>query len=119
MKTREFVQETGELASLTWKAFAAMLRPPYEMGLWIRQMEQIGVRSPGIFVYHPVIDPNPFGYEVALPELNDVATGYQELFADQYLNGGTFHLGWFYLVLALCSAIVLLSMAGADPFKTS
>jgi hypothetical protein len=80
---------------------------------WDAYMEQIGVRSPGIFVYHPVIDPNPFGYEIALPELNDVATGYQELFADDFLNGGTFHLGWFYLLLALCSAIVLLSIAGA------
>ena len=48
MKTREFVQETGELAFLTWRAFAAMLRPPYEIGLWVKQMEQIGVRSLGV-----------------------------------------------------------------------
>ncbi len=48
MKTREFVQETGELAVLTLRAFAAMLRPPYEIGLWIKQMEQIGVRSLGV-----------------------------------------------------------------------
>jgi phospholipid/cholesterol/gamma-HCH transport system permease protein len=48
VKARDIVQETGELAVLTWRAFAAMLRPPYEMGLWIRQMEQIGVRSLGV-----------------------------------------------------------------------
>jgi len=48
VKTREFVQETGELAALTWRAFVAMLRPPYEIGLWVRQMEQIGVRSLGV-----------------------------------------------------------------------
>ncbi|HVG09598.1 MAG TPA: ABC transporter permease [Thermoanaerobaculia bacterium] len=48
MKTREFVQETGELALLTLRAFVAMLRPPYEIGLWVRQMEQIGVRSLGV-----------------------------------------------------------------------
>jgi len=48
VKTREFVQETGELAFLTWRAFAAMLRPPYEIGLWVKQMEQIGVRSLGV-----------------------------------------------------------------------
>ncbi len=48
MKTREFVQETGELAVLTLRAFAAMLRPPYEIGLWVKQMEQIGVRSLGV-----------------------------------------------------------------------
>jgi phospholipid/cholesterol/gamma-HCH transport system permease protein len=48
VKTREFVQETGELALLTLRAFVAMLRPPYEIGLWVRQMEQIGVRSLGV-----------------------------------------------------------------------
>ncbi len=41
-------EETGALAFLTWRAFAAMLRPPYEIGLWVRQMEQIGVRSLGV-----------------------------------------------------------------------
>ena len=79
---------------------------------WDAFMAQIGIDSPGIFVYHPVIDPNDLGYSVAIPELNDVATGYQELFADDYLNGGTFHLAWFYLLLGLCSAIVLLAVRG-------
>lgn len=81
---------------------------------WDAYMEQIGIDSPGIFVYHPVIDPNQFGYSIAFPELNDVATGYQELFADRFLNGGTFHLAWFYLLLALCSTVVLLIVAGAS-----
>lgn len=43
-----FVQRTGEIAFLTSKAFVALLKPPYEIGSWVRQMEQIGVRSLGV-----------------------------------------------------------------------
>jgi len=39
---------TGDLALLTGQAFAAMVRPPYEVDLWLVQMEQIGVRSLGV-----------------------------------------------------------------------
>jgi phospholipid/cholesterol/gamma-HCH transport system permease protein len=48
VKTREIAEETGGLGLLTGRAFIALLRPPYEIGLWIRQMEQIGVRSLGV-----------------------------------------------------------------------
>ena len=43
-----FVQRTGEIAVLTARAFVALLKPPYEIGSWVRQMEQIGVRSLGV-----------------------------------------------------------------------
>jgi len=42
------LRQTGELAILTGQAFLALLRPPYEGRLWVRQMEQIGVRSLGV-----------------------------------------------------------------------
>ena len=45
MKARQVAEQTGGLGLLTGRAFFAMMRPPYEVGLWIRQMEQIGVRS--------------------------------------------------------------------------
>jgi phospholipid/cholesterol/gamma-HCH transport system permease protein len=48
VKLREVTETTGELALLTVRAFAAMVKPPYEVGLWVRQMEQIGVRSLGV-----------------------------------------------------------------------
>lgn len=48
MKLRKIAEETGGLGLLTGRAVIAMLRPPYEIGLWIRQMEQIGVRSLGV-----------------------------------------------------------------------
>jgi phospholipid/cholesterol/gamma-HCH transport system permease protein len=41
-------QTAGELALLTGRAFLGLVRPPYEVGLWVRQMEQIGVRSLGV-----------------------------------------------------------------------
>ena len=48
MKARDIAQRTGELAGLTSRAFAALLAPPYELSQWVRQMEQIGVRSLGV-----------------------------------------------------------------------
>ncbi len=48
MKLREIAEETGGLGLLTGRALLALVRPPYEIGLWIRQMEQIGVRSLGV-----------------------------------------------------------------------
>jgi len=38
----------GEVGILTRNAFVAMLRPPFEFGAWIRQMEQLGVKSLGV-----------------------------------------------------------------------
>ncbi len=40
-----FLQTLGELASLTGRAFIALVTPKYEIGLWLRQMEYLGVRS--------------------------------------------------------------------------
>ena len=48
MKPRDIAAQTGELGILTGRAFLAMIAPPYEAGSWIRQMEQIGVRSLGV-----------------------------------------------------------------------
>ncbi len=45
---RSFVRTAGGLAVLSGRAFAALVRPRWEVGLWIDQMEQIGVRSLGV-----------------------------------------------------------------------
>lgn len=42
------IREVGSVALLTARAFAALVRPPYEVRSWVRQMEQIGVRSLGV-----------------------------------------------------------------------
>jgi phospholipid/cholesterol/gamma-HCH transport system permease protein len=48
VKPRDILAQTGELGLLTGRAFLAMIAPPYEIGSWVRQMEQIGVRSLGV-----------------------------------------------------------------------
>jgi phospholipid/cholesterol/gamma-HCH transport system permease protein len=48
VKAQDVAAQTGALGILTGRAFLAMIAPPYEIGLWVRQMEQIGVRSLGV-----------------------------------------------------------------------
>jgi phospholipid/cholesterol/gamma-HCH transport system permease protein len=48
VRLRQVSEVTGDLALLTGRAFAALVSPPFETGLWIEQMEQIGVRSLGV-----------------------------------------------------------------------
>ncbi len=48
MNLRHTLEEAGSLAILAGRAFRAMIAPPYEKGLWLTQMEQIGVRSLGV-----------------------------------------------------------------------
>jgi phospholipid/cholesterol/gamma-HCH transport system permease protein len=42
------IREVGSVAMLTGRAFAALVKPPYEIREWFRQAEQIGVRSLGV-----------------------------------------------------------------------
>ena len=42
------VRQTGAVALLTARAFAQLVRPPYEWRRWFREAEQIGVRSLGV-----------------------------------------------------------------------
>jgi len=48
VKPRDIAARTGALGILTVRAFRAMIAPPYEIGQWVRQMDQIGVRSLGV-----------------------------------------------------------------------
>jgi phospholipid/cholesterol/gamma-HCH transport system permease protein len=45
---RRAVLTTGELTILTWRALRALVRPPFEIRLWIAEAEQIGWRSLGV-----------------------------------------------------------------------
>jgi phospholipid/cholesterol/gamma-HCH transport system permease protein len=45
VKARDLVLRAGETALLSGRAFAAMAARPIEVGLWLAQMEQLGVRS--------------------------------------------------------------------------
>ncbi|HTQ79092.1 MAG TPA: ABC transporter permease [Thermoanaerobaculia bacterium] len=46
--SRKITRTTGELAILTGRTFAALVKRPFETDLWFVQMEQIGVRSLGV-----------------------------------------------------------------------
>ena len=39
---------TGGLSLLAWRALRALLRRPFEVQLWLREMEHVGVRSLGV-----------------------------------------------------------------------
>ena len=41
----EPLRRVGQLSMLTAQAFVAMVAPPYRVSMWVRQAEQIGVRS--------------------------------------------------------------------------
>lgn len=45
---RGLAVQVGDFTYLTWHALLALLRPPYDVRAWIRQMESIGVRSLGV-----------------------------------------------------------------------
>ncbi len=47
-RTRTIARTVGEMGILSAQAFAALLRPRFEIRSWIREMEQIGVRSLGV-----------------------------------------------------------------------
>jgi phospholipid/cholesterol/gamma-HCH transport system permease protein len=42
------VRRTGELGVLSGRAFVAMVSRPFEVDLWVRQMERLGVQSLGV-----------------------------------------------------------------------
>jgi phospholipid/cholesterol/gamma-HCH transport system permease protein len=41
----KFVDETGELAILAARSVRALVTPPWDRSAWLKQMEQVGVRS--------------------------------------------------------------------------
>jgi hypothetical protein len=74
--------------------------------LWLRQL---AITRKANFIYHPVIDGNPFGFHVRFPELNQEAKEYVEWFAVvPSLDGGIVHAVWIYMLLCLAAAVVFL-----------
>ncbi len=44
----DIVRQAGAVGILTWRAITGLLRRPYELSLWIGEMQQVGVRSLGV-----------------------------------------------------------------------
>jgi hypothetical protein len=77
---------------------------------WDLELRNLAVTSPANYIYHPSIDPNPWGYRPTFPGANDAAKDYVEAFATQgpALMGSVVHRVWIYLLAALAASVVLI-----------
>jgi hypothetical protein len=71
-------------------------------------LRQIGLTRRPIWIFHPGIDANTFGYKARFPSLDDAADDYVTAFAHPNLDGTVVHRAWIYLIFALVGAVVLL-----------
>ena len=60
-----------------------------------------GLSQDSIWIYHPTIDPNSFGYHTTFGWANRIANDYERSFTDAANNGGALFAAWLYL-LACC-----------------
>ncbi|HET8672389.1 MAG TPA: hypothetical protein VFL87_02040, partial [Thermoleophilaceae bacterium] len=61
-----------------------------------------------IWIFHPDIDPNSFGYRTKFPKLDDAADDYVTAFAYPNLDGKYLFRAWPYLLVAIAGAVLLL-----------
>lgn len=72
-------------------------------------LRQLSITRDSVFIYHPQIDANPFGFQIRFPDANAVATDYVEAFAETpSLDGGLIHAIWIYLLICFAATVVLL-----------
>jgi hypothetical protein len=71
-------------------------------------VRNLAINRTAVWVYHPGIDPNSFGYKIRFAGLNAEARHYVESFADDGLNGGVLYTVWVYLLVAAIGGILLL-----------
>jgi hypothetical protein len=73
----------------------------------LHQMQwTLGLGVDQIWIYHPYIDANPFGYSTTFPGADNVANHWMQLFTDSVNNGGIIFAPWIFL-LVCCVAVVL------------
>ena len=81
--------------------------------LWLRQL---AITRRANFIYHPVIDPNQYGFRVRFTGLNKDAKKYVESFAVvPSLDGGIVHAVWIYMLINLAAVAVFLRRGRSLP----
>jgi hypothetical protein len=106
-----------KVRTLTDSWFDAVTKYPgtYLAERWTLFLRQIGVTRKANVAYHPGIDGNPFGYRIRFDDLNEAATDYLDLFAEEDLEGGRVYTIWIYLALGLAGSFVLLIQRDSTP----
>lgn len=80
----------------------------YLRGRWKTWTRQIGWSGHVWWIFHPYVDPNPWGYEIEHDAVNDVMQEYMTSFtSDPWLGGNDLFRIWPYL-LVCCGGLVML-----------
>ena len=75
---------------------------------WDLWLQQIGWSADVLWIQHPFVDRNPWGYRPTFPELEQRANRYVSSFASSpSLEGGSVHKVWFYLLLDVAGLLYL------------
>lgn len=98
-----FPVPAGQEAALRDDWLSAVLDHPrgymaIRLELWKTQVAWTGKTE---WIYHPFVDPNPWGYEVSNPSLDEPLQDYLQSTADQYLRGGPLYEVWVYLAFTV------------------
>ncbi len=75
---------------------------------WDIFKRQIAIGRRAVFVYHPGIDPNPYGYAIKHVEANTQAKDYVDGFADANNDGEILYTLWVYLLISIVTTVLLL-----------
>jgi hypothetical protein len=63
-------------------------------------LEQISVTERSVWIVHPTVDPNPWGYTARFPAIDNAIQRYLRFFAsNDGLAGGVVHIVWPYLLV--------------------
>jgi hypothetical protein len=72
--------------------------------LWEQQMAWSGKTE---WVYHPYVDPNPWGYQIAHPSLDERLQAYLRLANDDSMRGGPVYEVWVYMLVTALGVLYL------------
>jgi hypothetical protein len=71
-------------------------------------LRELAITRKSMWIFHPVIDPNTFGYQTKFPKLDNAADNYVKSFANANLDGGIVFTVWVYLLITIAACVVLL-----------